>query len=432
MSAAPVLKSISVDTAPVFVPLLAPARYKAAHGGRGSGKSWFFAGLLVEEHLANPGMRSVCIREIQKSLKESAKKLIESKIEEFGLTEADGFKVLTDRIDTPGGGVIIFQGMQDHTAESIKSLEGFNRAWVEEAQTLSATSLKLLRPTIRAPGSELWFSWNPRLRNDPVDAMFRSGNAPTNSAVVQANWSDNPWLPAELEQEREDCLRDDPDQYPHIWDGDYITVAAGAYYAKVLAEARNQGRVGHVAPDPLMRTRTFWDIGGTGAKADACAIWVAQFIGQGIHLVDYYEAVGQPLATHIAWLRANGYDGCEIVLPHDGATHDKVHQVSYESALTEAGFPVTVIPNQGAGAAAARIEAARRLFPRMHFDETKCSGGLSALGWYHEKKDEKRDIGLGPEHDWSSHGADAFGLIAIAYKPPQIQRVINYSNRGVV
>jgi phage terminase large subunit len=431
MSAAAV-KSIDIDTAPVFVPLLHPARYKAAHGGRGSGKSWFFAGLLVEEHLANPGMRSVCIREIQKSLKESAKRLIESKIEEYGLGAKDGFRVLNDRIETPGDGVIIFQGMQDHTAESIKSLEGFRRAWVEEAQTLSSRSLQLLRPTIRAPGSELWFSWNPRLRTDPVDAMFRAGEPPTGSVVVQANWSDNPWFPAELEQERIDALRDDPDQYAHIWDGDYITVAEGAYYAKCLAEARNQGRIGHVPADPLMRTRTFWDIGGTGAKADACAIWVAQFIGQAIHVVDYYEAVGQPLATHIAWLRSQGYDGCEVVLPHDGATHDRVHQVSYESALRDAGFPVTVIPNQGAGAAAARIEAARRLFPRVSFDEQRCEGGLAALGWYHEKKDEARNIGLGPEHDWSSHGADAFGLLAVAYKPPTVQRKINYSNRGIV
>lgn len=424
--------ALSIETASVFEPLLHPSRYKAAHGGRGSGKSWFFAGLLVEEHLANRGMRSVCIREVQKSLKESAKRLIESKIEEYGLGEKDGFKVLADRIETPGNGLIIFQGMQDHTAESIKSLEGFNRAWVEEAQTLSSRSLQLLRPTIRAPGSELWFSWNPRMRTDPVDAMFRGGEAPTNSIVKQANWSDNPWFPAELEQERLDCLRDNPDQYAHIWDGDYITVAEGAYYAKALAQARSEGRIGIVPIDPMMRIRTFWDIGGTGAKADACAIWVAQFVGQQIKLVDYYEAVGQPLSAHVNWMREKGYDRCEAVLPHDGAQHDKVYQVSYESALREAGFAVTVVPNQGAGAANLRIEATRRNFPRMWFDEQKCNAGLQALGWYHEKKDEVRNIGLGPEHDWSSHCADAIGLLAITYREPTIQRKINYSARGIV
>lgn len=425
------LKEVAIDTAPVFAPLLHPSRYKAAWGGRGSGKSWFFAGLLVEEHLANPGFRSVCIREVQKSLKESAKRLIESKIEDYGLGEADGFRVLADRIDTPGGGTIIFQGMQDHTAESIKSLEGFNRAWVEEAQTLSSRSLQLLRPTIRAPGSELWFSWNPRLRVDPVDAMFRAGDAPTGSVVIKANWSDNPWFPQELEQERLDSLRDDADQYSHIWDGDYVTVAEGAYFAKHLAQARNEGRVCVVPRDPLMSVRTFWDIGGTGARSDACAIWVAQFIGQQINVIDYYEAQGQPLAAHVSWMRQRGYDGCEIVLPHDGATHDRVHQVSYESALRDAGFPVEVVPNQGAGAASARIEATRRQFPRIWLDEKNCDGGILALGWYHEKKDEQRNIGLGPEHDWASHAADAFGLMSIVYTPPQLKRQIIYSTKGI-
>jgi phage terminase large subunit len=426
------LKEVEIATARVFEPLLYPSRYKAAWGGRGSGKSWAFAELLVEDHLRNFGLRSVCIREVQKSLKESAKRLIESTIEKFGLTRADGFNVLADRIETPGGGLIIFQGMQDHTAESIKSLEGFGRAWVEEAQTLSSRSLQLLRPTIRAPGSELWFSWNPRLRSDPVDAMFRAGEQPTGSIVVRANWSDNPWFPAELEQERKDCLRDNADQYAHIWEGDYVTVSSGAYFARHLAEARAQGRIEPVVFDPLMRTRCFWDIGGTGAKSDACAIWVAQFVGQEILVGDYYEAQGQPLAAHVAWLRSRGYDGIECVLPHDGAQNDRVHQVSYESALRQAGFPVTVVPNQGSGAANMRIEAIRRLFPRFRFDPIKCDGGLQALGWYHEKRDESRNIGLGPEHDWASHGADAFGLLAVSWKAPGVARKIQYSNKGIV
>jgi phage terminase large subunit len=251
--------------------------------------------------------------------------------------------------------------------------------------------------------------------------------------VVEANYSENPWLPAELEQERLDCLRDNPDQYDHIWGGGYVTVAEGAYFAKALALARSEGRISIVPLDPMMRVRTFWDIGGTGAKADACAIWVAQFIGQQINIVDYYEAQGQPLSAHVNWLRQNGYEGCEVVLPHDGATNDRVHQVSFESALRQAGFAVTVVPNQGAGAANARIEATRRLFPRMWFDERKCEGGLAALGWYHEKRDENRNIGLGPEHDWASHGADAAGLLAISYKPPTgITRKINYNSRGIV
>ena len=415
------MSTLHIPTAEVFAPLYKPSRYKAAWGGRGSGKSHDRAGALIDDSLYERGLLSVCIREVQKSLKDSAKRLLESKIAEYGLGEADGFKIYTDRIQTPGDGAIIFQGMQDHTAESIKSLEGFKRAWVEEAQTLSSRSLQLLRPTIRAPGSELWFTWNRRLKTDAVDRMFLGAEPPTGAVVVRANWNNNPWFPAELEQERLDCLRDSPDQYQHIWEGDYVTVADGAYYAKSLTAARAENRIGRVAFDPLMTVRLFFDIGGTGARADACSIWPAQFIGKEIRTRDYYEAVGQPLAAHINWLRTKGYtpDRAQIWLPHDGVTHDKVYSVSYESALRDAGYDVTVVPNQGKGAAAARIEAGRRIFPNIWFDEETTEAGRDALGWYHERKDEGRNIGLGPEHDWSSHSADAFGLMCIAYEAPR-------------
>jgi phage terminase large subunit len=428
------LSILQIPTARVFKPLLEPSRYKGAWGGRGSGKSHFFAEKLIDDSLYEKGMASVCIREVQKSLKDSAKRLIENKLQALGLTEADGFKVFTDKIQTPGDGIVIFQGMQDHTAESIKSLEGFKRAWVEEAQTLSATSLSLLRPTIRADQSELWFSWNARRKSDPVDLMLRGPSLPTDARVVRANWADNPWFPSTLEQERLDCLKNDPDQYDHIWEGGYATVLSGAYYAKALAEAKAQGRIGKVAADPLMTIRAVWDIGGTGAKADACAIWICQFVGREIRVLDYYEAVGQPLAAHVAWLRSNKYDKALCILPHDGASHDKVYDVSYESALGDAGFDTEVIPNQGKGAATQRIEAARRLFPSIWFHAAKTSAGTDALGWYHEKKDDARNIGLGPEHDWSSHGADAFGLMCVAYEIPRQQREeefpVHYGSQG--
>ncbi|HYE25087.1 MAG TPA: phage terminase large subunit [Clostridia bacterium] len=423
------------NVAEAFEPLLEPSRYKGAHGGRGSGKSHFFAEQLIEDHLAELSLRSACIREVQKSLKESAKRLLEDKLAEFRLGEADGFKVFREVIETPGDGVIIFQGMQDHTAESIKSLEGFGRAWVEEAQTLSSRSLSLLRPTIRAPGSQLWFSWNPRRRSDPVDMMLRPANKddlPTGAVVVQANWSDNPWLPPELDLERQDCLRTDPDQYPHIWDGEYATVLKGAYYAASLAEAKQQGRIGRVARDPLMTVRAIWDIGGTGAKSDGTSIWIAQFIGREVRVLDYYEAVGQPLATHIAWLRERGYGKALCVLPHDGESNDKVYDVSYDSALKAAGFETVVVPNQGKGAAKMRVEAARRLFPSIWFNDATTEAGRLALGWYHEKWDEDRGVGLGPEHDWSSHGADAFGLMCVVYEPPSEMKVPKRNTNWVV
>ena len=252
---------------------------------------------------------------------------------------------------------------------------------------------------------------------------LRGESLPTGAVVVRANWSDNPWFPAVLDQERRDCLRDSPDQYPHIWEGEYATVLTGAYYARCIAEAKAQGRIGRVAADPLMTIRLFCDIGGTGARADAFTIWAAQFIGREIRWLDYYESVGQPLGAHLEWCRSRGYTPAraQFWLPHDGDSNDKVYDVSYASALREAGYEVTVVPNQGKGAAAARIEAGRRLFPLMWFNEATTQGGLDALGWYHEKRDEARNIGLGPNHDWSSHGADGFGTGCVVYEAPTVK-----------
>lgn len=421
---------LQIPTARVFVPLLAPQRYKAAYGGRGSGKSHFFAGLIVERAFAEPGFRAVCIREVQKDLGESAKRLIEDKIKACDLSAH--FDCQRAQIVTPGGGVIIFEGMQDHNAESIKSLEGFDVAWVEEAQTLSVSSLTMLRPTLRKTGSELWFSWNPRRKNDAVDDFFRGkAGAPVRSVVARANWSDNPWFPQELKEELVEDNQKRPDQCPHIWDGDYKKVTEGAYFAADIALLKLQHRLGNVAPDPLMTYRAFWDIGGTGAKADACAIWIAQFIGKEIRVLNYYEAQGQPLSAHVTWLRDNGYSKALCVLPHDGANNEKVYDVSYESALTDAGFEVVVIPNQGKGAAKMRIESAHRLFPSIWMNKTTCEEtGLAALGAYHERKDEARSIGLGPEHDWASHGADAFGLMCVAYEEPLAKKKSDPRNAG--
>lgn len=404
---------LRIPTAEVFEPLLHPARYKGAWGGRGSGKSHFFAGLLVEDALLNKGLRAVCIREVQKSLKESAKRLVEDKISQYGLTEADGFKVYREVIETPGDGIITFTGMQDHTADSVKSLEGFHRAWVEEAQSLSDRSMSLLRPTIRAEGSELWFGWNPMRPTDPVDQMLRGASLPTGAVVINANWKHNPWFPRVLEQERTDCLSNTPERYGHIWEGEYATVLEGAYYAKHLTQASLDGRIGFVARDPLVKVYAIWDIGGTSRKADATSIWIVQFVGSEVRILNYYEAVGQPFEAHVNWLRDNGYEKAVCVLPHDGRKHDTVYTVTPEGFLRDVGFVVDLVPNQGAGAATQRIDAARRMFPSCRFNAETTQGGRDALGFYHEKRDETRLIGLGPDHDWSSHAADAFGLIAV-------------------
>ena len=379
---------------------------------------------MVEECLRNPGTRAICIREVQKDLRDSAKLIIEDKIRKFNLGEVEGFRVKESEIETPGGGVILFKGMNHYTtgrgtSQSIKSLEGFSRAWVAEAQTMSESSLGLLTPTIREEGSEIWFSWNPTRKSDAVDKLFRGKETPSNSLVIEANYRDNPWFPQVLEQERRDCIRIKPDQYPHIWDGEYATVLGGAYYARSLAQAKQEGRIGKVARDPLMQLRAFWDIGGTGDNADACAIWIAQFVGREIRVLDYYEAQGQELSVHLNWMRSNNYESVFCVLPHDGSKHETIVKTTYEGALRAAGFKTKVIPNQGRGAYLKRIEAGRRLFPSIWFNETTTEAGRDALGWYHEKRDEARNVGLGEDHDWSSHGADAFGLMCIDYEEPR-------------
>lgn len=245
--------------------MLAPARYKGAYGGRGSAKSHFFAELAVERGLLRNGSRGVCIREVQKDLKESAKRLIEDKIDAFNV--GDKFRTLRSEIVTPGDGIILFQGMQDHTKESIKSLENFDWAWVEEAHTLSATSLEMLRPTIRAAGSELWFSWNPRSASDPVDEFFRGEVAPPDSVSVRTSYLDNPFFPAELELERAHDEINNRHRYGHIWLGEYEPMAVGAIWDRVtLHSGRRQeyptmGRI-VVAVDPAAKNEPGSDYHG--------------------------------------------------------------------------------------------------------------------------------------------------------------------------
>jgi phage terminase large subunit len=211
-------RDLVIDTAPVFEPLLHPARYKAAFGGRGSAKSHFFAELMIEENVEKK-LDNVCLRETLKSLEFSVKKLLELKIESMNV--GDYFEVQDRRILTKRGGVIIFEGMQNHTADSIKSLEGFDRAWFEEAQAASQKSLDLLRPTIRKPGSEMWFSWNPDSPTDPIDQLLRGEFLPPGSVVVESNYMDNPWLPDVLRCELEYDRSRDFDKFSHIWLGQY-------------------------------------------------------------------------------------------------------------------------------------------------------------------------------------------------------------------
>jgi phage terminase large subunit len=358
----------------------------------------------------------ICGREFMNSLDESSMAEVKAAIESEPWLR-DAYDVGEKYIRTKDKRIeYAFVGLR-HNLDSVKSKARVKLLWVDEAEPVSETAWSKAIPSVREHDSEIWMTWNPERKTSPTHKRFRI-DPPKGAKIVEMNWRDNPWFPGVLEAERLEDFAKRPDDYDHVWEGGFKAVVEGAYYAKQLAAMKAEGRYSRQAKDPLMSVRAFWDIGGTGAKADACAIWVAQFVGREIRVLDYYEARGQELGEHVGWLRSHGYEKAEMVLPHDGATNDKVYRVSYESALREAGFSVRVIPNQGAGAASMRIEVSRRMFARVWMDP-KCEAGHEALSAYHEKKDETRQIGLGPNHDWSSHGADAFGLMCTAYEEPK-------------
>ena len=392
--------------------------------------------MAVEDSLAEPGQSageglfSVCMREVQKDLKQSAKRLIEQKLIQHHLGEADGFKIFEDCIKTPGDGLIIFKGMNNYTSDSIKSLEGAKRAWWEEAHTATQKSINLLRPTMRAPGSQLWWSYNPLLESDPVDVMCMGEEKPSGLVVVTANWRDNPWWTAELEQERLDCLRMQPEQYKHIYDGDYQKVFEGAYFARQLIDAEK--RIGRLGFEPLVPIRSFHDLGGPGAKADYYSIIVTQFVGQSVYVLDHYCAQGMTIADHAAWMRERGYapekrrdgttsGGAHVRLPHDGLNENGPYKdMTWEKAWRAAGFDADTRKPDGAGAPKLRMETARLLFPRMWFNDETTRVLRRKLGQYRPHiGPDGRD--LGPLHDDASHDADAFGLMALEYTPPRKQ-----------
>lgn len=221
-----------------------------------------------------------------------------------------------------------------------------------------------------------------------------------------------------------------PEQYDQEFECSFEAAIHGAYYGALIAEARKKNRIGKVAADPLLPLKMFWDLGGAGATSDALSIWVAQWVGREIRVLDYIEGRGQVLGYYTNILRERGYQSAYSYLPHDGVNPDYVAGKHWSDHLKAAGFANEVIQNQGRGAAMLRVEAARRIFAQVWFNEETCQAGLDALQYYHERWDEERKIGLGPEHDWSSHAADAFGLMAIAYEAPTEAIKRKYPKRG--
>ena len=412
------------------------ADVRGAYGGRGSAKTRSFAKMAAFAGMrfgqAGVSGQILCARQFMNSLDDSSLEEVKRAIEDEP-ARAAYYNVGEKYIKSHDGRVsFAFAGL-DRNIGSIKSKGRILLCWVDEAEPVTDSAWSIVIPTLREENedwnAELWVTWNPASKKAAVDKRFRQSTDPL-IKVVELNWRDNPKFPAKLERERQRDLVERPEQYEHIWEGGYVSAVEGAYYAAHLTRAKAENRIGKVAADPNLTLRVHCDIGGTGAKSDAFTMWVNQFVGKEIRCLDYYEAVGQPAATHLAWLRERGYtkDRATIVLPHDGAQHDKVFKVSYESAFREAGYTPVVIPNMGAGAANKRIEATRRIFPQVWFNEATTEAGREALGWYHEKKDEARGIGLGPDHDWASHGSDAFGLMAVDYGEnlPQVHAPLKY------
>lgn len=293
---------------------------------------------------------------------------------------------------------------------------------------------EVIRPALADRQGWAVFIGTPKGRNAFYD-VFKQAEASDDWFSLKLKASETGLVP----QEELAAMRAQmsANEYDREMECNFDAAIEGAYYAELLTQAAEQGRIGQVSADPLMALRVYCDIGGPGAKADAFTMWVCQFVGRSIQVLDYYEAQGQPLAEHVEWLRKRGYGKASIFLPHDGLSQSGPQAGSFESAFQAAGFDCTTLRNEGSGNAGAktvRIEAVRRRLPLCWFNKTTTEGGRDALIAYHEKRDEKRGIGLGPSHDWASHGADAFGLMCIDYKEPQSSAPLDLTalTRGIV
>jgi phage terminase large subunit len=368
-------------------------------------------------------LRRVVLREVQKSIKQSIKLLLEDKIKSLGVI--DYFEILETEIRVRKGagigGLITFQGMQNHTADSIKSLEGYDRALLVEAQAFSQRSLDLLRPTIRKTESEIWCEWNPETEDTPIDQLLRGSTPPADSIIVEANWRDNPFFPDVLRKEMEEDKARDYDKYLHVWEGQYRRTLDGAVYANEIRKAYEDKRVGRVLPTPGKPVDTFWDLG----KRDHTAIWFGQINMGEYRIADFYQNRGHKIEHYAQIVKERGYPVGTIWLPHD-AEQDRLVGKTVAQAMRDL-FPntrVRVIPRMAKKAIG--IEAVRRIFPNCYFDEEKTREGLKALGRF--KYDVDPDTGgysKEPLHDENSDAADAFAQLALSLqeiKEPEEQQ----------
>jgi phage terminase large subunit len=357
--------TLKIQTPRWSVPLLKPARYKGAYGGRGSGKSHNFAEMLIEAHIMDQARSSVCVREIQKSLNQSVKRLIEHKI--GAMNAGDYFEVQDAVIKAKHGpGLVIFQGMQNHTADSIKSLEGYDCSWVEEAQSLSQRSLDLLRPTIRKPGSELWFTWNPRSPDDPVDKLLRGDTPPPDSIVLQVNYDDNPWFPDVLRQEMEYDKRRDPDKFHHVWRGGYLKNSEARVFRNWRVEEFE------APPDAIHRLGADW-----GFAIDPTVLVRCHIIGRTLYIdFEAYQVGCEIMDTPDLFMTVPESEKWPIIA--DSARPETI------SHMKRNGFPKIMAATKGPKSVEEGIEWLKSFDIVVH---PRCSHTIDELTLYSYKTD---------------------------------------------
>ena len=392
-----------------FAGLFEPHRFKVFYGGRGGGKSRSFARALLILGTQRP-LRVLCAREIQLSIRDSVKRLLDDEIRRL---ELGGFYRSTDsEIRGENGTLFLFCGLRSNP-EKIKSYEGLTHCWIEEAETVSARSLDLVGPTMRTAGSEIWISFNPDRVTAPVWQRFVV-QAPPGALVRKVGWRDNPWFPEELRKEMEHCRATDPARWAHVWEGEPRLVAEGSYYGRLLQRAEDEGRVGRVPVEPGLLVHTAWDLG----MGDSTAVWFFQHLPAGRlgewRFVDFYEASGEGLAHYAEVLRQKGYAYERHIGPHDLAVRELGSGKSRIETARALGINFEIARNLPV---LDGVDAVRSILPHAWFDSEKCRNGLACLWAYRKERDEQNACWKRtPLHDWTSHGADAMRYAAVGFR----------------
>lgn len=394
--------------------LFEPRRYKVFWGGRGGAKSWGVARWLLLEG-AKRKINVLCARELQNSIKDSVHKLLSQQIESLQL--AHFYDVQLAMIRGANGTEINFEGIRHNTGK-IKSYEGIDYCWVEEAQSVSEASWEVLVPTIRKPGSEIIVTFNPDLETDATYQRFVL-HTPPNCALVNINWRDNPWFAeTELPAERDLLKARNYDAYLHVWEGKCKQNLEGSVYADELREATVQNRILKVLYDRAVPVNTYWDLG----RSDHTSIWFIQQVGYEYRIIDFYEERLKHIDHYLKVLQAREYLYGTHWLPHDAAAKQLGSKMTIEEQARAKLQSVRIVPRVSIKD---KMNAARTVFPQCYFDADRCSEGLQRLRHYRYEVDQQtRQFSQKPLHDENSDAASAFEYFGVASKFPTKRRTL--------